>query len=236
MRNYLGQHRVVLVKTSTAGYDRYAADVFTARQWIYGWTPEADPYLDGIAGLKPLPAFPPGVLASPAEVRQAQALIERGRQCGTGFYAWRHAAPFPEPTNCNEELAAGFTALNESYKQRFPWRYWTQVPLANLQRAFFKMQLRQASGTGKLSFVLFEYRSLLLLLSLGGAWLLRHNRAVWPIVGFFGFMYLFICFGIRHLEIRYLLQADSAMLCLAGVPLVRLFDWFTRRTAGPTSA
>ncbi|UOQ74434.1 ArnT family glycosyltransferase [Hymenobacter cellulosilyticus] len=167
IRNYLGQHKLVLVKTRTAGYDRYAEDVSTARQWIYGWTTEADPYLDGIAGLKPLPAFPAGVVGSPAEARQIQALIQRVRQCGTGFHSWRYAQMYPRPTNCNAELAAGFTALHDSYKQRHPWLYWFRVPLINLKRAFFKSQLQQG-GAGKLSFILFGYRSALLLLGLWG--------------------------------------------------------------------
>ncbi|WP_157807236.1 glycosyltransferase family protein [Hymenobacter chitinivorans] len=230
VRNYFGQHQLVLLKTRSAGYDRYADDVSSARQWIYGWTAEADPYLDGIAGLRPLPALPADVLANPTEVRQFQLLLKQVRQCGTGFYAWRYAQMFPKTRqDCNAEIAAGFTALNDSYQRRFPWRYWTQVPFADLQRAFFKSQLRQANvAGGALSFGLFGYRSLLLLLSMAGAWLLRHRRSSWPIVFFFGFMYVFLCFGIRHLEIRYLLQADAAMLCLAGVPLVRLLDWLTR--------
>jgi hypothetical protein len=227
LRNYLGQHQFVLIKVGAAGYDRYTEDVTSARQWIYSWSTDSDPYLDGIAGLAPLPAFPAGVLAGPEEAHQAQALIERARQCGTGFYNWRYNERYRQPTNCNQEIAAGFTALNNSYKKRYPLQYWTKVPLMNLKRAFFKSRLKQEGSAGMISSILFGYRSLLLLLSLSGAFLLRRHRPVWPLVFFFGFMYLFLCFAVRHLEMRYLLQTDASMLCLASLPLIRLFDWLT---------
>jgi hypothetical protein len=224
IRNYVFQHRLILLKTPTAGYDRYAQDVSTARQWIYGWTDDADPYLDGIAGKIELPQFPAEIFASPAEAARAQNLIKQARQCGTGFHAWRYNERYKAATNCNAELATGFTALNDSYRQRLPLRYWTRVPLLELKRAFFKSHTKQDGSGSKVVTVLFAYRSLLLLLGLVGAVLMHRRRAAWPIIFFFTFMYLFLCFGVRHLEIRYLLQADAALLCLAGAPLIWLLD------------
>ena len=225
IRNYVFQHRFMLLKPATAGYDQYAEDVSTARQWVYGWTPHADPYLDGIAGKIALPEFPADVFAAPAEAVRAQRLFQRARQCGTGFYFWRYGHRYEQATNCNAELAAGFNALNESYKRHHPVRYWTRVPLLNLQRAVFKNELRLGGGS-KVITLLFSYRSMLILLSLIGAILLRRQSLTWPILLFYGSIYLFLCFGIRHLEIRYLLQADAAMLCLTGIPLIWLWDRF----------
>lgn len=234
IRNYVFHQRFLLLKPATAGYDRFAEDVNTARRWIYNWNPDADAYLDGIAGTAALPRFPAEVFASPAEAARAQALIRQARACGTGFYSWRTYQHYSRPTNCNAELVAGFTALENSYKERHPLRYWTHVPLLNLKKAFFKNQLLQ--GSGKLVGLLFTYRSVLLLLSLWGAFLLRRRRSVWPLVFFFWFMYLFICVGLRQLEMRYLLQADTAILSLAGVPFVWLFDRLRGRRASTLAA
>jgi hypothetical protein len=217
-----------LIKTATAGYERYAEDVGSARQWMYGWTTDSDPYLDGISGKAPLPEFPAEVFGSAAEAAQAQQLIQRARQCGTGFYNWRYERRYEQPTNCNAELAAGFEALSASYQQRHPVKYW-KVPLMNLQRAFFKSQLKHEGGSSQVVGLLFAYRSLLILLGLAGAILLLRYQATWPALFFFVFMYVFLCFIVRHLEIRYLLQADVSMLCLAGVPLVRLWDLLRNR-------
>ncbi|SHJ08701.1 Dolichyl-phosphate-mannose-protein mannosyltransferase [Hymenobacter daecheongensis DSM 21074] len=231
LRNYVGQHRFIPVKTLNAGYERYAEDVISARQWIYAWTTDSDPYLNGIAGRTPLPPLPAGVLADSAEARQLQALIRQAQQCGTGFYNWHHERRYALPTNCNAEVAAGFDALRSSYRRRFPVQYHTRVPLLNLQRAFFKSRLQREGSTGQLAALLFGYRSVLLLLGVAGAFLLRHRRATWPITFFFAFLYLFLCFLVRHLEIRYLLQADTVILCLAGVPLVKSWDWLRRQLA-----
>jgi hypothetical protein len=222
IRNYVFQHRLMPLKTATAGYDRYAEDVGKARQWIYCWTDRADDYLNGIAGTGPMPAIPAEVFASPAEAAQAQALIRRARQCGTGFHAWRYLNTSYLTTNCNQELAAGFEALSESYRRHHPWSYWTHVPLLHLKRAVFR-GLVQPRGGGVAQF-LFNYRSVLILLSLAGTLLLLRRRQTWPVGFFFAFMYLFLCCVVRHLEVRYLLQADAALLCLAGVPVVWLFD------------
>ena len=223
IRNYVFQHRFMLLKPSTAGYDRYAEDVITARQWIYSWTPDANSYLEGIAGTAALPRFPAEVFASSAEATRAQALISRARECGTGFYTWRAGQHYSRPDNCNTELAVGFTALENSYKQRHPFRYRAYVPLLNLKKAFFKNQFLQGGGSWFVSLV-FCYRSALLLISLWGAFLLRHRQISWLLSFFFCFMYLFICVAIRQLEMRYLIQADAIILCFAGVPLVWLFD------------
>ncbi len=223
VRNYVFQHRFILLKPTTAGYDRYAEDVNTARAWVYGWSPDADAYLDGIAGKAPLPVFPQRVFKDSAEGEQAHQLFARARQCGTGFYNWRYMKRYDSPANCNAELASGFKLLNNSYKQRHLLRYWTEVPLLNLKKAFFKNQLMNA-GSSRLVGLLFGYRTLILLLCIWGAFLLRQNRNSWPVMFFFVFMYLFICIGLRQLEMRYLLQADAAILSLAGTPFVWLFN------------
>lgn len=228
IRNYVFQHRFMLLKPPTAGYDRYAEDVSSARTWIYGWNPDADAYLDGIAGKGALPEFPADVFRNPAERSQAQQLFVRARRCGTGFYSWRYSQHYDGMKNCNAELAAGFTALNDSYKQQHPLRYWTHVPLLNLKKAFFKNKLLTSDGN-RFTSVLFGYRTLLLLLGVAGAVMLWRESNTWPIVFFFVFMYLFICMGLRQLEMRYLLQADAAMISFAGVPLAQLLNRMKRK-------
>ena len=228
IRNYVFQHRLMLLKPSTAGYDRYAEDVSSARTWIYGWNPDADIYLDGIAGKAALPEFPVDVFKSPVERSQAQQLFVRARQCGTGFYNWRYNRRYEGKENCNSDLAAGFTALNNSYRQRHPLLYWTYVPLLNLEKAFLKNRLLASNGNHFTS-VLFGFRTLLLFLAIVGVIMLWHYSSTRPIVFFFVFMYLFICVGLRQLEMRYLLQADATMLSFAGVPLARLLNWKNRK-------
>jgi hypothetical protein len=128
--------------------------------------------------------------------------------------------------NCNNEISTGFLALRKSYAQRDPWGYWFDVPIQNLKKAFFKTGLSEQGNSGGIKLIavklLFAYRSLLLLLGLLGVWLFRKESGVWPIMLYFSGMVFFICFLMRNLEMRYLLQADVLMLLPASMVLGKL--------------
>ena len=141
-------------------------------------------------------------------------------------------APAPEhiATNVAVPLAA---QLRESYAHQYPVSYWLRVPGSNLFKAFFKTNTNTSMGGGKGLAIraLFGYRSLLLMVGLLGLWVHRREPAMWAVATFAGGMVFFICFIMRNLEMRYLLQADVLMLLPAAVLLGELADrLLTRRT------
>ncbi|WP_460675855.1 ArnT family glycosyltransferase [Hymenobacter coalescens] len=128
--------------------------------------------------------------------------------------------------NCNEAISAGFQELKASYARRNPADYWLGVPGKNLFKAFFKSNTAgQIVGAKALAIrVLFAYRSLLVVLGVVGLVVFWRNRGLWPVAIYAGAMFLFICFVMRNLEMRYLLQADVLLLIPATLVLARLAD------------
>lgn len=139
--------------------------------------------------------------------------------------------------NCNAAISAGFKQLRASYSRRNPASYWLTVPGKNLFKVFFKSSLAGQTGMGGFRALavtgLFGYRTVLLLLGIAGLWLYRKERALWPIALYATLIVLFICFIIRGLEMRYLLQADVLLLLPAALVLGRLADGVAARRYGP---
>ena len=133
------------------------------------------------------------------------------------------------------EVGEGFHQLRQSYARQHPVSYWLHVPGSNLLKAFFKSSTAASLGGAKdLAIrVLFGYRSLLLLLGVLALWVHRREPGMWPIALFSGGMVFFVCFLMRNLEMRYLLQADILMLLPAAVLLGTLADRLLGRRLAP---
>ena len=251
VRNYVLHQRVILTKPKTAGYASYGADMDDFRSWVQCWTNDENPWIDQVLGTGTV-VFPAEVFANAQEQANAQRLVRLTRQCGFSFYltrtvmlyqpeyrdtlAMRRHAEYQarKRGNCAPQISVGFTQLRKSYQQRHPVAYFFQVPLQNLSKAFFKSNTAQASMepvTGKMVAMrlLFGYRSLLVLLGVAGLLVFRHRRGLWPVALFFGFMYLFISFIMRGLEMRYLIQADAVLLVPASALLGLGLDALLRR-------
>lgn len=128
--------------------------------------------------------------------------------------------------NCNAAVGAGFRELRLDYARRNPVGYWLKVPGQNMFKAFFKSNTNAKAGgvMGLAIQLLFGYRSLLVVLGVVGLVLYRRNRGLWPVAIYAGAMFIFICFVMRNLEMRYLLQADVLLLLPAALVLARLLD------------
>lgn len=129
--------------------------------------------------------------------------------------------------NCNAAISSGFKQLKASYYRRNPTAYWLNVPSKNLFKAFFKSSTAAPVSGGIRALAvrgLFGYRTLLLLLGVAGLFLYRKEPGLWPVAIYAGAIVLFVCFIMRGLEMRYLLQADVLMLLPAALVLGRLAD------------
>ncbi|MDB5268408.1 MAG: hypothetical protein JWP58_1448 [Hymenobacter sp.] len=259
VRNYLLAHRIILLKPKAAGYANQTPDVDEFYQWIHCWTPDENPWLDSVLIGKGTVRFPAAAFSSAASRAQAQRLVALARQCGSGFWMLRkgidsgpryhNAAAMLADTayqrhhfhHCNAEIGAGFQALRQQFMAEHPFRFWLDVPLRNLWKAFFKSTLttdqalapRPAIPYAGLLRLLFGYRTVLLLLGWGGLLVVKgRGEARWLVAAVAGFLYVYICFIYRGLEMRYLLQADVLLLVPAALWLGR---WWPATLPGPAA-
>lgn len=246
IRNYILAHRLVLLKPRAAGYANQTPDVDEFYQWVHCWTSDENPWLDSmLVGKGPI-RFPRAAFHTAAEEHEVQALVALARRCGSGFYvrrtgvanqaAYQDTAAMRADTtyqryrhhNCNAAIGTGFQQVRQRFAAREPLRFWFDVPLRNLSKAFFKTSVAanqtqsSASASVRLVQLLFGYRTLLLLLGLAGLLVgLRRNAGLWLVLAVSGGLYGYICFFYRGLEMRYLLQADVLLLLPACLLLGR---------------
>ncbi|MBC8084927.1 MAG: glycosyltransferase family 39 protein [Hymenobacter sp.] len=225
VRNYVNYGRVVLVKPASAGYANQREDMQAYLDWLHTWTNDNTTWVEGLVQDKVL-RYPAEIFAGPAEERRAYALTRLAARCGGSFHLRRldtHDYRLVLPgvfRSCNPQIAVGFDSLRRSYVQRHPLKYATAVPLANLTKAFFKSTtIHQEQGPPAAKQVvqrlLFGYRTLLLLLGMAGLGVGWRKPYFWPVAAYSGFIYLYVSFGFRSLEMRYLLQADVLLLLAA---------------------
>lgn len=251
VRNYVSLGRVMFTKPKTAGYATYGPDMDSYRSWVQAWTNDENPWIDRVLHDSSV-TFPAQVFADEREQAEAQRLVKLAQQCGLSFYltrtglqgnpvyrdtvAMRHHAEYQamKRNNCAQQISEGFTQLRISYRQRHPIAYFLDVPAQNLYKAFFKSGTAQnknqpVTGKALLLKILFGYRSLLVITGLVGLLVFWRQRALWPVALFAGFMYLFISFILRGLEMRYLIQADVMLLVPAAYLLGNWADTLARR-------
>lgn len=222
IRNYVNYNRFILLKTPTSGYDRYGEDIIAMRSWIYSFSPDADFYLDKITKTNDTVIFPNYVFKNENEKRLAITAIEKARKCGTGTYNWLYNTKYPHTTNCNNEIKSSFDFLTNSFKNSHTFQFFTQVPLLNLQKAFFKSKLANIDSNSikaKFTNLLFLFRSVLVCLGFGIIFIYFRAYKCLPMLVFCIFMYTFICFFVRQVEMRYLIQADVILIILSSLSI-----------------
>lgn len=245
IRNYVFHHRVVLIKTKTAGYALFNTDYNAFRAWALCWAPDVDPLVP-IVSHKGRLDYPAAALLTPAERAEADRGTHLAQQCGSSFWLDREqvygnkSGRYRDTTwmraqtaywnHCNDSVAAIFTRLHAAFLRDHPGEYWTRIPFLTLRESFLYNQ-HFGRGHGHLSpyqwfFALAgALRSALLVLALLLCWRLRAEAV--PLVGFGVFMLLLLSFVIRFIEIRYMIQADVLLMIVAVAGLAPLLDRLT---------
>ncbi|OON67335.1 ArnT family glycosyltransferase [Hymenobacter sp. CRA2] len=229
LRNYINYGRWVFVKPVAAGYANQREDMQAYLDWLHCWTNDNTTWVEGLVRDVPL-HYPGEIFQDATEERRAYALTALAARCGSSFHLRRldtheYRLVLPERfANCNAQVAAGFDSLRRSYIRRQPVAYYTAVPTANLVKAFFKTATVHQVSSGKLLIqrVLFLYRTLLLLVGAAGLLAARRQALFGPVAAYFLFIYFYVSFDFRSLEMRYLLQADVLLLLPAAWLLARV--------------
>lgn len=236
IRNYITTGRIIWIKTETSGYKEFDKDFVSSRKWLYSWTDSASYVLqymyDGkhVEEGKPI-YLPPQVASKIEDKERIYAIMNQSIDCGKSFRVWQNLPPLPSNEDCTKEVTQQYDSLFEHYKSTNLVSYYFNTPSKNLYKSLFKSSLNESNYSSSQSnknlsqqfktfFVtgLFAYRTFLLLVGFSTLVVISiQKKVVLPISFFVLFIYIFINFVIRQVEMRYLLQADTVFLIFSAI-------------------
>lgn len=212
IRNYLVSGEVILVKTASSGYYRYAPDVSACRKYLFTWTTEFDYYMDEVFLSDNEISLPPEAIPQGFDSEAIVNTIKQARNCGSGFQFWEDGFQSLE-INCDKQIAKEFESYRLALYEEHPIRSHLLIPAYNLKKILFK-QRRLKPTYPILEGIFFTLRTVAVILGLYGLFLGIRNKSPSVIsIGVFTLlMYILIAYIVRQVEMRYLLQVDVVLL------------------------
>jgi hypothetical protein len=225
-RNYVNHGKLIFTQ-DLRGFPNWNVDVISFMQYIYSVKSEWDPQFTQIVKNQKVEWPRQSFLIKGDAVKLLRA-ENLARNNGSGFSHWKgHVGEIIPPGSSKDSsqiVSQLFNELRANQIKEFPVNFWVNLPLQNLNKALFKQKLYNNNTIfGKLSVVLFTYRTLMIFLGLIGLIYLRRmdQRISLIIIGFFTLLYFTLAFGtspqMRNVEVRYFLPADILLLIPASV-------------------
>lgn len=232
-RNYIIYNKFELTQ-NLRGFETAGDDWIAFCKYIYSVKTGFEPQFTQIITNQPV-EIPPIAYSIPGDSVLLEKTIYLAKNCGSSFSNWEGywKKPFDTP-NCNEEIKKAFDLLLIHQKKYHPYHYYVALPIQNLSKAIFKMNLSDSErAIRKLASLLFIYRTFLIFAGIAGLTLMlrnkSYNRFTLVILMYFITLYLLLCAGtgeqFRNIEIRYFLPADVLLL----IPASYLFYFLHER-------
>ncbi len=240
IRNYVNHDKLILSQ-DLRGFSNWSEDVINFMRLIHAVKENWQPQFGQILRNETV-SVPEVLCRNPADSLLFVETTQLAQTCSFGFSQWQTMgywkAPIPfGEQGCTQEVAQNFEILRQRVIEQYPYDYYIGVPLQNLRKAFFKIDIENTSRSGILVSLLFLFRSALLITGIVGMvlWLrsssLVHQPIAWLMLAYFISWYLLLCGGtavqMRNMEMRYLLPADILMLFPAAYVLALLFQRLT---------
>ncbi len=235
IRNYIKADKIILVKPVSAGYSDYTDDILGYMSWVYSWhNCDAEDCWIYVYDLEKEIDFPDKIFNTPTEKKLASDLVILAQRQGTGFLVWRNRNETNKINYGGKHDALinrGFNLLERSFKINHPFIYYVKIPLQNLRKALFKNSLTFEGPTPSFIFkFIMIARTIFVLLGIFACFYYWRSD-YFKISLFFSMgIYLFFSFVFRHVEMRYLFQADVLMMVAA---MVFIAEKIFRRDAFP---
>ncbi len=228
LRNLVNHDKVVLTRDISTMRD-WQDDVIYFQKYMNSMQVGWEPQMTQIIHYKEV-TFPEKAFHSPDIEKKLKEAVWRSRVCSDGFATFRYKTPLKFP--CTNTTAKLWKDLYQDQIKADPIGHYLVVPLKALRKGLFKISMvenwksPQRSAWQKFAYTsLFSFRSLLILLGLFSCFkLLRmdtiHKRIAYLVLAFVIIWYSYLAFGIRFMEMRYLLQADFLLLLPLGIFII----------------
>ncbi|MDB5256733.1 MAG: hypothetical protein JWM14_1428 [Chitinophagaceae bacterium] len=219
-RNYLLHDKLVLTQ-DIKGFPKWGIDVNSYLQYSVSIQGDWEPQFSQILHNHPFQIDKKNAYVTPTDSADLAKAVFLSQHYGSSFSNWSGYWKEKVPRNqYDTTISILFDKLQKNQMQYNPFHYWVTLPLQNLKKCLFKLDLTQthSSVIFKMATVMFVWRTLLILLGLIGSVLLFKNQnfIFKLILFFFVSWYILICWGpsgqMRNIEMRYLLQVDTLMI------------------------
>jgi hypothetical protein len=179
--------------------------------------------------------WPAAAYLDPGDSVLLDSAVMMCRTCSNSFALWKFGEHLTTENKllehpCDSGITAIFNSLTVKQKTKNTFHYWIIIPLQNLEKCFFKINLYGNKPWMVKAFgnILFIIRSLLVVLGLTGIYLafkksLLQRKFLLLVSGYMISWYLFISIIHRNIEMRYLLHTDVVLLIPAAFAIMVLF-------------
>jgi len=247
IRNYVNYNKIMFFHDTQYSVGKeHDADFRAFWDYIFALKAEWEPQFSNIIHNKDV-TFPDDAYVVEGDSAKLAHAIYLSQNCGSGFSWWKgYWKDKITGTNCNDEIVKLFNELRDNQIKYNKLNYYIWVPLQNLKKAIFKTKLYdQQSLARKTASYMFLYRTFLILMGLGGAYLINkhtiltsndHTRELMiAIVAFTVTWYIYMSFIHRNIEIRYFLPTDVLLLIPASYLLSFIHSLFREKYYGVTT-
>lgn len=230
VRNWVNHNVPTILMGKTSGYSVYGSDYIAFKRFYTLYLVDITPVLTKVS------LYGSDGLAHEEELRYITREIQMANRlaynCGESFANWRQIRtkqPLGDTQFCNEQVIEAYNWLYERALQDNGTKRLIEVPLLNIQKAFFKTSLTQPLGGFKdvIVSVMFGYRTLIMLLGVLSVFFLVQMRVSAFLFLPVGIIF-YISFVVRQVEIRYLAQGEAVLAIFAAITTAAIVNRILR--------
>jgi hypothetical protein len=220
-RNLILHHELIITHRITA-IKCWGEDIQAYSAYIYSVQSKWQPQFNQILKNQPIEIDKENAYKYPPDSALLAKTFFLCQNYSSGFSEW--PGYWKEPLTANKFdtiIIENFNTLKQHQLEYNGYHYWVILPLENLKKCFFKIELVSNSNSSIkiMAVLLFLFRTFIILTGIVGTFVIiaRHGKIV-ILLNFLFFIswYLIISAGdtylLRNIEMRYLLQCDTLLI------------------------
>ena len=163
---------------------------------------------------------------------QIDTVVLDAYTCGPSYRIWRGESSVKKTDDCEKLVAEGFAQLSQKAKFEMPLIDYYKTAFQSFAKGFFKLDYIQSTGSATVQQLLFGYRGILIVLGLAAIFIADGRRQLAFVMGALTYWFstlIVLSFVYRHVEMRYLLMADSVILICSCMTIGYIGNWLNER-------